>query len=115
MSIPVGSDELVRVRELVLVHGWNSTAYQVLNPGLSHWFSARGDAVAGLVRCGSVWMVAGAPIAAEERLAAVLAELESDAAEAGASVCYLAAEARLEHLLRRRADCAFVTLGAQPC
>ena len=115
MSATGGPDELARVRELVLAHGWNSTAYQVINPGVSHWFSTRGDAVAGLVDCGSVWMVAGAPIAALERLAAVVAELESDAAQAGASVCYLAAEARLERLARARSDCAFVTLGAQPC
>lgn len=113
--IAPGMDELARVRELVLAHGWNSTAYQIVNPGIAHWFSTAGDAVAGLVDCGAVWMVAGAPVASEARLGAVARELESDAAQVGASVCYMAAEARLERLLRVRSDCAFVTLGAQPC
>ncbi len=40
-------DPLPRVRELVLRHGWNTTAYQLLNPGLSYWFSEEGDACAG--------------------------------------------------------------------
>ncbi|MGH7590823.1 MAG: phosphatidylglycerol lysyltransferase domain-containing protein [Gemmatimonadales bacterium] len=113
--IASGTDELARVRELVLAYGWNSTAYQIVNPGIAHWFSAGGDAVAGLVDCGAVWMVAGAPVAPEARLETVVRELESDAAQRGASVCYLAAEGRLERLLRGRPGCAFVTLGAQPC
>jgi hypothetical protein len=26
-------------RELVMTYGWNTTAYQILNPGLRHWFA----------------------------------------------------------------------------
>ena len=37
-----------RARELVLEHGWNATAYQILNPGIAHWFARAGDAVDGL-------------------------------------------------------------------
>lgn len=114
MTGPAG-DGLARARALVLAHGWNSTSYQITNPGIAHWFSRAGDAVAGYVNCGSVWTVAGAPICAEERLTAVVAEFEDAAAEAGASVCYIGAEARLERLCRERAGYAFVTLGAQPC
>ena len=114
MNAP-GGDELARVRGLVLAHGWNSTAYQIVNPGIAHWFSRAGDAVTGYADCGSVWTVAGAPVATEARLPAVVREFESDAASAGASVCYLGAEARLERLCRERGDYAFVTLGAQPC
>ena len=29
-----------RARALVLAHGWNATAYQILNPGSLHWFAA---------------------------------------------------------------------------
>ena len=36
-----------RARELVLRHGWNSTAYQLLNPGFRHWYAAAGDALVG--------------------------------------------------------------------
>ena len=114
MTAPA-EDGLARARALVLAHGWNSTSYQITNPGIAHWFSRRGDAVAGYVDCGSVWTVAGAPICPEERLAEVVAEFERDAADDGASVCYIGAEARLERLCRGRTGCAFVTLGAQPC
>ena len=36
-------------RRLVLEHGWNATAYQILNPGIAHWFAREGDAVIGYV------------------------------------------------------------------
>ena len=26
-------------RELVMSYGWNATCYQILNPGIEHWFS----------------------------------------------------------------------------
>lgn len=103
-----------RARSLVLAHGWNATAYQVLNPGIEHWFSARGDAVVGYVRHAGVRVVAGAPVAAEERLAEVVAEFERAAIEAAESVCYFGAEGRLERVLAGSPRHAFVLLGAQP-
>ena len=57
-----------RVRELVLRYGWNSTSYQIINPGFAHWFAAAGDAVVGFSIGASVRVVAGAPICAVERL-----------------------------------------------
>ncbi|MGE5727799.1 MAG: hypothetical protein ACM34L_04290, partial [Gemmatimonas sp.] len=60
--------DLHRARELVLEHGWNATAYQILNPGIAHWFCAGGDAVIGYVRRNGVRVVAGAPVCAPERL-----------------------------------------------
>jgi phosphatidylglycerol lysyltransferase len=71
------------VRALVLRHGWNATAYQIVNPGIRHWFSARGDAVIGFARRNGVRVVAGGPVCAGARLAAVVAEWEADAARAG--------------------------------
>jgi phosphatidylglycerol lysyltransferase len=61
-----------------------------------------------------VRVVAGAPVCAEARLAAVAAEFERDAAAAGHRVCYFAAEARLERVYRGRPTHAMVLLGAQP-
>jgi lysylphosphatidylglycerol synthetase-like protein (DUF2156 family) len=61
----------VSARDLVLAHGWNATADQILNPGIRHWFAAAGDAVVGYVTEGRVRVVAGAPVATEARLAAV--------------------------------------------
>src|SRR5215212_758832 len=82
------SDDLQRVRALVLAHGWNATAYQIINPGITHWFAAAGDAVVGYVRRAGVRVVAGAPVCAAERLPAVAAEFEAAAHRAGERVCY---------------------------
>lgn len=106
--------ELQRVRALVLRHGWNSTAYQILNPGISHWFSAAGDAVLGFVEHHGVRIVAGAPVCAEERLPAVAAEFERATAALGRRVCYFCAESRLEGVLRDSLGHSLVLLGAQP-
>ena len=40
---PAELSEIARVRELVLRFGWNSTSYQIINPGIRHWFAAAGD------------------------------------------------------------------------
>ncbi len=37
-----------KARDLVMAHGHNATACQILNPGIGYWFSARLDAVVGL-------------------------------------------------------------------
>jgi phosphatidylglycerol lysyltransferase len=111
-EMPAG--DLARARELVLRHGWNATAYQILNPGISLWFSRDRDAVAGYAVWGRVRVAAGAPICAPGRLAAVAGEFEADARAEGCSVCYFAAEGRLEALLGSAPGYAKVQLGAQP-
>ena len=42
--------DLKLVRRLVLAHGWNTTCFQLLNPGLEYWFSASRDAVVAAAR-----------------------------------------------------------------
>src|SRR6476469_2178183 len=69
-------------RSLVLRYGWNATAYQLLNPGIQLWFSGAGDGVVGFVRHGRTRVVAGAPVCAPERLAAVAEEFLADARSA---------------------------------
>lgn len=108
------STDVPRARDLVLAYGWNATAYQIVNPGIAHWFSARGDAVVGFVRHARTRVVAGAPVCAESRLSDVAAEFERDAARAREQVCYFGAEGRLEGAVRDSADHSFVPLGAQP-
>src|SRR6185295_6789226 len=81
-----------RARRLVLAYGWNATAYQILNPGIDHWFSAAGDAVVGYVRRHRVRVVAGAPVCAEDRLAGVVDEFGAAARLHGDRVCYFGAE-----------------------
>lgn len=105
---------LEHARSLVLQHGWNATSYQILNPGLKHWFSTGGDAVVGYVKHGGVRVVAGAPVCPGDRLAAVAAEFEQEAASQKERVCYFCAERRLESLYRGVASHCMVALGSQP-
>jgi phosphatidylglycerol lysyltransferase len=107
-------DRLDEARALILAYGWNSTAYQLLNPGFALWFSRAGDAMAGYVDRAGVRVVGGAPVCARERLGEVVHELESDAADAGLRVCYFGAEGRLGELLRDSPSHAPILLGAQP-
>lgn len=105
---------LDKARQIVLAQGWNSTSYQILNPGILRWFSEAKDAVTGFVRTSGVRVAAGAPICAEERLWEVAAEFERDAARADESVCYFCAESRLEAVYADSLQHAKILLGAQP-
>ena len=103
-----------RVRDLVMAHGWNATAYQIVNRGISHWFAAQGDAVVGYVDTRRVRVVAGAPVCDAGRLPEVVSELERDTSASGRSICYFGAESRLDALLTNSPSHANVLLGAQP-
>jgi phosphatidylglycerol lysyltransferase len=106
--------DVPRARALVLRYGWNATAYQIVNPGIEHWFSERGDAVIGYVRHYGVRVVAGAPVCDNERLPEVVGEWEREAAEADDRVCYFGAAGRVQSLLEGAPGYATVVLGAQP-
>lgn len=103
-----------RARELVLEYGWNSTAYQILNPGFELWFSVLRPAVVGYVRAGGRRVVGGAPVAAEADLRDVAEEFEQDSRAHGAGVVYFGAEARLDALYRGATTHSAIMLGAQP-
>jgi phosphatidylglycerol lysyltransferase len=103
-----------RVRNLVLQFGWNSTCYQIVNPGIELWFAQSGQAVIGYVLRKGVRVVAGAPICAESALGEVLDEWEAAAQSAGHMVCYFGAEARIRECLGGRIGYSTVSLGAQP-
>ena len=113
-GIPEESSKLGRVRKIVLAFGWNSTSYQIINPGIRHWFAGGKEAVAGFVSCNRVRVVAGAPICRKEILKETAAEFERDAAQSGESVCYFCAESRLESIYDGSPAYSKVLLGAQP-
>jgi phosphatidylglycerol lysyltransferase len=100
-------------RRLVLRHGWNATAYQILNPGVQFWFSGRGDSVAGYAVHGERWIVAGAPVCAADRLKSVVDELEWSADSLGARVVFFGAGTRLARELKTDGHHA-LRIGAQP-
>ena len=101
-------------RELVMLYGWNATCYQILNPGIEHWFSPKIPAVVGYTRRIGVLLVAGAPVCPGERLAEVCAEFEDYARSQNCRVCYVCAAERLRTLFADSSEHSIVTLGAQP-
>ncbi|MEO5859343.1 MAG: DUF2156 domain-containing protein [Pyrinomonadaceae bacterium] len=107
-------DNFQRARDLVLRHGWNSTCFQIVNPGIQYWFDQDGESVVGYVSSKGVRVVAGAPVCPNDALADVTARFEADAADNGESVCYFGAEARLEAVLHDSLRHSRVSLGGQP-
>ena len=105
---------VARARELVLAYGWNSTSFQIVNPGIKRWFSDEGDAVVGYVPAAGFRIVAGAPICPIERLCKVIDAFEGDAHREGQKVSYFCAESRLEEAVRDSNTHTKFLLGAQP-
>jgi phosphatidylglycerol lysyltransferase len=101
-------------RDLILRYGWNAMAYQILNPGMAHWFTPAGDGVVGYVEAGGAWVVAGAPLCSPERLAEVAQSFEAAARRQGRRVCYFGAQDRLSDSLAACGPAARLLLGAQP-
>lgn len=101
-------------RRLVMAYGWNATAYQILNPGIEHWFDPSAPAVVGYIRRGRVMLVAGAPVCARDALPAVTRAFEDHAAARGLRVCYVCAADRLRNLLADSGRHAAIVIGAQP-
>ena len=95
-------------------HGWNTTCFQIVNPGIEYWFGDDGESVVGYVTANRVRVVAGAPVCSEESLAGVSHAFEEDSAAHDASVCYFGAEGRLDSIYRNAPDHSNVLLGAQP-
>ncbi len=112
---PFGMEiDLNTVRGILQRHGWNATAYQIVNPGISHWFSKHGDAVIGYVSFGSTRIVAGGPVCSRDRLPRVVREWEQEVVTAGKRVCYFGASGRLQAFLQASPEHATVVVGAQP-
>lgn len=110
----VAPGSLAAVHARVMRYGWNSTAYQILNPNIDHWTDAEYDAVVGYVRHGGWWVVAGAPVCALDVLDQVIARFEAAADAVGCRVIYVCAAERLRALLGGRPTHAAATLGAEP-
>ncbi len=103
-----------QARDLVMKYGWNSTCFQIVNPGMEYWFAPDANSVVGYVSSGKVRVVAGAPVCPFKDLKSVTTQFEADAAADGKRVCYFGAEGRLDALFRNKPDHSFVLLGAQP-
>ena len=99
--------EFRRTRECVLRFGWNTTCYQIVNPGIRHWHID--DAVVGYVENHGVKVVAGAPVCPEGDLPHVL-----EAFENGHEVVYVGAEERVYQEALETQRYSISVMGAQP-
>lgn len=102
--------ERERVLALVQRYGWNSTAFQTLEPGYSYFFHGD-DACVAYVQTRRAWIVAGAPIAAPEAIATVTRAFVAAARAAGKRCCFVATEDRLREAC---AELRSVRIGEQP-
>lgn len=105
-------DEGQRARRLVNLYGWNTTCYQVVNPGIQRWFSPRGDAMVGYVEKHGRRVVAGAPICPEPEVWPTIEEWEATLPKCPS--CYFGAEERVHGALAHDSRYSTVVLGAQP-
>ena len=110
-----------QARELVLQHGWNATAYQILNPGIARWISEEQRGMVGFVDAGKrlgrhpgAWIAAGEPVCAEGEVANVADAFEAAAAQARRRVCWFGADSRLRDILGGKPGYSEMVLGAQP-
>ena len=106
-----------RALTLLERHGRTATAFQVLAPGMQHWFTNGSDTngnedsgMVGYADIGSAWVVAGEPIASRERTIPVAEEFVVHAEANGKRVAFFATEGALASSPRFRR----VLIGEQP-
>src|SRR4051794_33720402 len=102
--------EQERALAFVKRHGWNATSFQCLEPGMRYWFDQELDACVAYADTGAAWVVAGAPIAAEEQFSAVTTRFLAAAQRAGRRVCFFATERRFAQV----APLVSLSIGEQP-
>ena len=100
--------ERARVLALLREHGWNSTSFQVLEPGFRYWFDQ--DACVAYVDTGGAWVVAGAPIAPRERFADIADAFLAAARSAGRRASFFGTEPRFHDAI----DWPALRIGDQP-
>lgn len=101
-------------RRLVLRYGWNSTSYQTLNAGMSHWFSGDFEAMAAFVTRFGIRVCAGPPVCSEADLPRVAEQFTADTRQHNERVCFFAVEDRLCNVLQDKRRLFRLQIGSQP-
>jgi phosphatidylglycerol lysyltransferase len=109
LELALVATERERVLQLLKLHGWNATSFQILEEGFSYWFEAD-DACVAYVDTGSAWVVAGAPIAPVGRIGEVAQRFAAAAKDRGMRVCFFGTEPRF----CSAAPFASIQIGEQP-
>ncbi|MFA6469820.1 MAG: DUF2156 domain-containing protein [Bacteroidota bacterium] len=110
----ISTQVLSHARELVMRYGWNTMAYQILNPGISLWFSQQHEAVVGYVQTRTHCIVAGSPVAAKNDMEGVVLEFYQHISAQKKKVCFFGAQERIATILANHAPISSILLGAQP-
>ncbi|HET7435743.1 MAG TPA: DUF2156 domain-containing protein [Thermoanaerobaculia bacterium] len=97
------------ILELLKRHGWNATSFQILEPEFRYWLDGD-DACVAYVEAGRAWVVAGSPIAPEERIGEVAARFVEHARRSRRRVAFFAVEQRFLRAIGLPA----VAVGQQP-
>lgn len=111
-SSGAAAEDLTLAQALVVDHGWNSCSHLVFDSGMRRWYSAAGDALVAYVEVAGYRVVAGAPVASDERLVSVAREFELTSRRAGRRVSYFGAEERFVSAVGGR--CTRHMIGHQP-
>lgn len=86
--------ERARALALLRLHGWNTTSFQLLEPGTQYFFDPAGEGFVGYIDTGSAWVAGGAPVAPEGQLAGVAARFVAAASAQGRRASFFAAAER---------------------
>ena len=81
-----------RALSLVSQFGRTGTAFQVLSPGMRHWFDANGHGMVAYVDTGRAWVAAGEPVADVHNAIAVAARFVASARAAGRRASFFGTE-----------------------
>jgi phosphatidylglycerol lysyltransferase len=111
---PLHISDREQARSIVLQHGWNSMAYQILNPGISLWLSKHGNGVIGYVETATHVVVAGSPISNEHALTEITSEFYQFVSEKNKKVCFFGAQQKISQILSNYTPLSSIVLGAQP-
>src|SRR4051812_24120168 len=108
----VAGEDQQRYRLLALLrrHGWNATSFQAIEPEFRYWFDSEDDAAVAYVETRGAWVVAGAPIAALDRCAAVASRFAAEAHRHHRRVAFFATEPRFLEAAPMRS----LAIGEQP-
>src|SRR5687768_8345044 len=83
-----------RLLELLRRHGWNSTAFQLLESDFSYWFHG-GEACVGYVSTRFARVAAGAPVADAQSISDAALRFIDDSRSSGRRVAFFGVERRL--------------------
>jgi phosphatidylglycerol lysyltransferase len=111
MGDRVSEQQEDRWRALALLrrYGWNSTSFQILEPGFRYWFDGD-DARVAYRDTGRAWVAAGAPVAPLGRVAAAALRFVQAAAMHRRRACFFGTEDRFATAV----PFAAMRIGEQP-